>query len=83
MHSENWCRDTAEGKYYSVRVFDSVWDFKEVLIHTLTLNRHKYRSNFMSRYTGRKREWSGLWRVGPARIELYHYQGPVYFIKVV
>lgn len=83
MHSENWCSDTTEGGYYGVRVFDRVWDFKEEIIHTLTLNKYEYISNFMSRYTRKKLVRCGLWNVEPARIQLYCYRGRVYFIKVV
>lgn len=81
MHSENWCRDLAEGKYYSVRVFDKV--FKEMIIHTITLNRHRYMYMFMRKYASRNRLVNGLWNVDPARIQLFPYPSSVYFIKVV
>ena len=81
MHSENWCRETNAGKYYRVRVFDKV--FKEEIIHTITLNRHRYMFMFMSKYTSRNRLVNGLWNVYPARIQLFPYPSSVYFINVV
>ena len=66
MHSENWCRETNAGKYYSVRVFDKV--FKEKIIHTITLNRHKYMYMFMSKYTSRNRLVNGLWHTNISKI---------------
>ena len=57
MHSENWCRETTRDGYYGVRVFDRVWELKDMLVHTLTLNRYEYNLDFMCRYTRREVEY--------------------------